>query len=51
MESLYGLFTVQIASLELYRWLFFLSVWLPWLVVVLWFFFRMKQRFNRVDRP
>jgi hypothetical protein len=38
--------TTIILGLEWHRWLFFLFAWLPWLLVEIWYFRRMKTRFD-----
>lgn len=47
MDWLVDVITLRIANLELYRWMFIGSVWLPWLLVELWFFLRLRERFAR----
>jgi len=38
--------TVTIFGLEWHRWLFFFFAWVPWLIIELWYFTRMKDRFR-----
>lgn len=41
--------TLTILGLEWHRWLFFFLSWVPWLLVEIWYYKRMKKRFR--DRP
>lgn len=50
MDWLVELFSIRLANLELYRWLFFLSVWLPWLIVELLYFRRMRRRLREREK-
>ena len=38
--------TARILGLEWHRWLFFFCAWLPWILIEVWYFFRMKKRFQ-----
>lgn len=42
---------LTILGLEWHRWLFFLFAWVPWLLIELWYFRRMKNRFGKENSP
>lgn len=41
--------TFTIFGLEWHRWLFFFFAWVPWLIIEIWYFVRMKARFREDD--